>query len=152
MSIAGVNSEIMSQFYDACAEFGKLQPWKYLVDRQAIQIDAHEEVRLDAKNYVGGGSIYVSVLGNSAGDEGLRGLALFFSRTDLQRRVLMDGQKLAMLENPKLRRCALCDKKASGDKELRRCTRCKCTFYCDAVCQVKVYTLYINNDFHYANV
>ncbi|ETV91658.1 hypothetical protein, variant [Aphanomyces invadans] len=136
----GLTQDQVVEFYDTCAKFAELQPWLRLVERQAIQIDATSSLSLSSKPHssVQGGSVYVSVLGHVDDpntEDSLKGLALFFTRTDLQRRVLPPGQKLALLENAKLRRCAACDKKAAEDKKLKRCTRCQCVFYCDAQCQ-----------------
>lgn len=94
-----------------------------------------DELRIDRRHHVGRGTIFTSVIGTKAADAHIRGLALFYTRADLERRVLPPGEKLALLENPALRRCANCDKKAAPGKELKRCTRCKSTFYCDATCQ-----------------
>ncbi|ETV70470.1 hypothetical protein, variant 2 [Aphanomyces astaci] len=151
----GLTNDQVVEFYEACAKYAELQPWRRLVERQAIQIDATTSLALNSKpqSSVQGGSVYVSVLGHvddPSTEDSLKGryftaaclisldaigLALFFTRTDLQRRVLPPGQKLALLEDAKLRRCATCDKKAGVDKELKRCTRCQCVFYCDAQCQ-----------------
>ncbi|POM74650.1 hypothetical protein PHPALM_8360, partial [Phytophthora palmivora] len=112
--------------------------------RQAIQVDSvgDEELRLDARHQVGRGTVFSSVISTHTGSgpngedgDHIRGMALFYTRADLERRVLPPGEQLALMENPELRRCAKCDKRAAPDKELKRCTRCKCTFYCDAQCQ-----------------
>ncbi|KAG9411991.1 hypothetical protein AC1031_017630 [Aphanomyces cochlioides] len=136
----GLSPEQLAEFYESCATYAELQPWLRIVERQAIQIDASSSLSVSSKSNSSaqGGSVYVSVLGhveNPETEDSLKGLALFFTRTDLQRRVLPPGQKLALMENPSLRRCATCDKKAAADKELKRCTRCQCVFYCDATCQ-----------------
>ncbi|OQR82752.1 hypothetical protein ACHHYP_15560 [Achlya hypogyna] len=132
-------ADAVAAWYEACATFVDLAPWHKLMERQSVQIDATESISLSSKpdSSVQGGSVYVSVLGNSEdpNDDSLKGLALFFTRTDLQRRVLPPGQTLALMENPSLRRCAACDKKAPAGTELKRCTRCQCVFYCDATCQ-----------------
>ncbi|GMF44163.1 unnamed protein product [Phytophthora fragariaefolia] len=141
---AGVTTEALSDFYSACDKFAKLEPWNRLAERQAIQVDAvgEEELRLDARHQVGRGTVFSSVISthtdsgpNGEGGDHIRGLALFYTRADLERRVLPPGEQLALMENPELRRCAKCDKRAAPGKELKRCTRCKCTFYCDAQCQ-----------------
>ncbi|OWZ20178.1 hypothetical protein PHMEG_0005438 [Phytophthora megakarya] len=140
----GVTPEALSAFYSACEQYAKLEPWNNLAERQAIQIDAvsDEELRLDARHHVGRGTVFSSVISTHTGSgpdgEGgdhIRGMALFYTRADLERRVLPPGEQLALMENPELRRCAKCDKRAAPGKELKRCTRCKCTFYCDAQCQ-----------------
>ncbi|KAF0692886.1 Aste57867_16088 [Aphanomyces stellatus] len=136
----GISPDQVKEFYATCAKFAELQPWRRMVERQAIQIDASSSLSLNSKpnSSVQGGSVYVSVLGHvddPTKEDSLKGMALFFTRTDLQRRVLPPGQTLALMENPALRRCAACDKKAPADKELKRCTRCQCVFYCDANCQ-----------------
>ncbi|RLN26210.1 hypothetical protein BBJ28_00009210 [Nothophytophthora sp. Chile5] len=141
---SGVTPEVLSAFYEACAQYAKLEPWNQLAERQAIQIDAvgADELRLDARHHVGRGTVFSSVIsthtGAGPGTEGsdhIRGLALFFTRADLERRVLPPGEQLALMETPELRRCAKCDKRAARGQELKRCTRCKCTFYCNAECQ-----------------
>ncbi|KAJ0403789.1 hypothetical protein ATCC90586_003781 [Pythium insidiosum] len=81
------------------------------------------------------GTVFSSVIASPTSSGQIQGLALFFTRTDLERRVLPAGERLALMENPELRRCAFCDKKAPKGSELKRCTRCKCTFYCGAECQ-----------------
>uniref|UniRef100_H3GGT1 MYND-type domain-containing protein n=1 Tax=Phytophthora ramorum TaxID=164328 RepID=H3GGT1_PHYRM len=140
----GVTPEALSAFYSACNQYAKLEPWNHLAERQAIQIDAvgEEELRLDARHHVGRGTVFSSVISthtgsgpNGEGGDHIRGMALFYTRSDLERRVLPPGEQLALMDNPELRRCAKCDKRAAPGKELRRCTRCKCTFYCDAQCQ-----------------
>ncbi|EGZ13153.1 hypothetical protein PHYSODRAFT_510777 [Phytophthora sojae] len=144
ISGAGVTTEALSAFYSACDKYAKLEPWNRLAERQAIQVDAvgEEELRLDARHQVGRGTVFSSVISTHTGSgpngesgDHIRGLALFYTRADLERRVLPPGEKLALMENPELRRCAKCDKRAAPGKELKRCTRCKCTFYCDAQCQ-----------------
>lgn len=144
ISGAGVTISALAAFYAACEQYAKLEPWNHLAERQAIQVDAvgEDELRLDARHHVGRGSIFTSVIstrtGNGPNDDTsdhIRGLALFYTRADLERRVLPPGEQLALMENPELRRCAKCDKRADSGKELRRCTRCQCTFYCDAQCQ-----------------
>ena len=144
ISGSGVTPEALTAFYSACEQYAKLEPWNQLAERQAIQIDAvgDEELRLDARNQVGRGTVFSSVISTRtdsgpSGESGdhIRGMALFYTRADLERRVLSPGERLALMENPKLRRCAKCDKRAAPGKELKRCTRCKCTFYCDAACQ-----------------
>jgi hypothetical protein len=143
VSGAGVTPEALAAFYSACERYAKLEPWNRLAERQAIQIDAvgKEELRLDARHHVGRGTVFSSVISthtggpNGEGGDHIRGMALFYTRGDLERRVLPPGEKLALMENPELRRCAKCDKRAAPGKELKRCTRCKCTFYCDAQCQ-----------------
>ncbi|KAE9012255.1 hypothetical protein PR003_g8107 [Phytophthora rubi] len=144
ISGAGVATEVLSAFYSACDTYAKLEPWNRLAERQAIQVDAvgEEELRLDARHQVGRGTVFSSVISthtgsgpNGEGGDHIRGLALFYTRADLERRVLPPGEQLALMENPELRRCAKCDKRAAPGKELNRCTRCKCTFYCDAQCQ-----------------
>ncbi|OQR90425.1 hypothetical protein THRCLA_09350 [Thraustotheca clavata] len=135
----GLPADSVAQWYDACATFVELSPWHKMVERQSIQVDASSSISLSSKpnSSVQGGSVYVSVLGhsNDPNEETLKGMALFFTRTDLQRRVLPPGQTLALMENPELRRCASCDKKAKPGSDLKRCTRCQCVFYCDATCQ-----------------
>lgn len=135
ISGAGVTPEILGQFYEACAHYARLEPWNRLAERQAIQVDAREEIRIDKRHTVSRGTIFSSVIATRAADSNIHGLALFFTRADLERRVLPDGEKLALMENPELRRCGFCDKKAAKGAELKRCTRCKCTFYCGADCQ-----------------
>ncbi|GMF64950.1 unnamed protein product [Phytophthora lilii] len=144
MSGDGVTPEALSAFYSACDQYAKLEPWNRLAERQAIQVDAvgDEELRFDARHHVGRGTVFSSVISthtgcgpNGEGGDHIRGMALFYTRADLERRVLPPGEKLALMENPELRRCAKCDKRAAPGKELKRCTRCKCTFYCDAQCQ-----------------
>ncbi|CEG40215.1 hypothetical protein L916_11931 [Plasmopara halstedii] len=144
ISGAGVTSEALAAFYAACEQYAQLEPWNRFAERQAIQVDAvgNEELRLDARHHVGRGTIFSSVITTHTDTEGtgdssnhIRGLALFFTRADLERRVLPPGEQLALMENPELRRCAKCDKRAIVGKELKRCTRCQCTFYCDAECQ-----------------
>lgn len=135
ISGAGVTPEILGHFYDACARYTRLEPWNRLAERQAIQIDAREEIRIDKHHTVSRGTIFSSVIATRAADANIHGLALFFTRADLERRVLPTGEKLAHIENPELRRCGFCDKKAAKGAELRRCTRCKCTFYCNGECQ-----------------
>ncbi|DBA01762.1 TPA: hypothetical protein N0F65_010172 [Lagenidium giganteum] len=131
----GVTPQLMTGFYDACARYAQAEPWVRLAERQAIQIDALEEIHIDKRHHVQTGTVFSSVINSKAGDAHVRGLALFFNRGDLERRVLPRGEKLALMENPELRRCAKCDKKAPKGGELKRCTRCKCTFYCGADCQ-----------------
>eukprot|EP00644_Phytophthora_capsici_P004807 jgi/Phyca11/4139/fgenesh1_pm.PHYCAscaffold_1_\ len=140
----GVTVEALSAFYSACDLYAKLEPWNVLAERQAIQVDAvgEEELRLDARHHVGRGTVFSSVISthtgsgpNGEGGDHIRGMALFYTRADLERRVLPPGEKLALMENPELRRCGKCDKRAGPGKELKRCTRCQCTFYCDANCQ-----------------
>ncbi|CAH0520334.1 unnamed protein product [Peronospora belbahrii] len=144
MSGAGVTPETLCDFYSACEHYAKLEPWNHLAERQAIQIDAvgDEEIRLDARHHVGRGTVFSSIISthtgsgpNGEGGDHIRGMALFYTRADLERRVLPPDEQLALMENPELRRCAKCDKRAAPGKELKRCTRCKCTFYCDAQCQ-----------------
>lgn len=135
ISGAGVTPELLGQFYEACAHYTRLEPWNRLAERQAIQIDAREEIRIDKRHTVSRGTIFSSVIATRAAESNIHGLALFFTRADLERRVLPAGEKLAHIENPELRRCGFCDKKAAPGAELRRCTRCKCTFYCNAECQ-----------------
>lgn len=135
ISGAGVTPEILGHFYDACAHYTRLEPWNRLAERQAIQIDAREEIRIDKHHTVSRGTIFSSVIATRAADANIHGLALFFTRSDLERRVLPTGEKLAHMENSELRRCGFCDKKAAKGTELRRCTRCKCTFYCNGDCQ-----------------
>jgi hypothetical protein len=137
LSGSGITPDLLREYYAACATFAELEPWNRLAERQAIQVDAvgDDELRIDKRHHVGRGTIFTSVIGTKAADAHIRGLALFYTRADLQRRVLPSGEKLASLENPALRRCANCDKKAAPGKELKRCTRCKSTFYCDAACQ-----------------
>lgn len=137
LSGAGVTPELLREYYAACARYASLDPWNHLAERQAIQVDAvgDDELRIDKRHHVGRGTIFTSVISTKATDAHIRGLALFFTRADLERRVLPPGEKLALLENPALRRCACCDKKAAPEKELKRCTRCKSVFYCDATCQ-----------------
>ncbi|KUF79061.1 Ubiquitin carboxyl-terminal hydrolase 19 [Phytophthora nicotianae] len=144
ISGAGVTTEALAAFYSACEQYAKLEPWDRLAERQAIQVDAvgDEELRLDARHHVGRGTVFSSVIStrtgggpNGEGGDHIRGMALFYTRADLERRVLPPGEQLALMENPELRRCAKCDKRAAPGKELKRCTRCKCTFYCDAQCQ-----------------
>ncbi|KAJ0397906.1 hypothetical protein P43SY_002414 [Pythium insidiosum] len=132
---SGVTPEILKAFYEACARYAQLEPWKHLAERQAIQIDAREEIRVDRRNEVSRGTVFSSVIASPTSSGQIQGLALFFTRTDLERRVLPAGERLALMENPELRRCAFCDKKAPKGSELKRCTRCKCTFYCGAECQ-----------------
>ncbi|EEY63011.1 uncharacterized protein PITG_14637 [Phytophthora infestans T30-4] len=144
MSGTGVTTDALTAFYSACEQYAKLEPWDRLAERQAIQVDAvgDEELRLDARHHVGRGTVFSSVIStrtgsgsNGEGGDHIRGMALFYTRADLERRVLPPGEQLALMENPELRRCANCDKRAVPGKELKRCTRCKCTFYCDAPCQ-----------------
>ncbi|RLN47027.1 hypothetical protein BBJ29_004141 [Phytophthora kernoviae] len=144
ISGSGVTPEALSAFFAACEQYAKLEPWNHLAERQAIQVDAvgEEELRLDARHQVGRGTVFSSVISthtgsgsNGEGSDHIRGMALFYTRADLERRVLPPGEQLALMENPELRRCAKCDKRAASGKELKRCTRCKCTFYCDAQCQ-----------------
>uniref|UniRef100_A0AAV1TR86 MYND-type domain-containing protein n=1 Tax=Peronospora matthiolae TaxID=2874970 RepID=A0AAV1TR86_9STRA len=144
ISGSGVTPEALTALYSACEQYAKLEPWDRLAERQAIQIDAvgDEELRLDARNHVGRGTVFSSVISTHTGSgpsgEGgdhIRGMALFYTRADLERRVLPPGERLALMGNSELRRCAKCDKRAAPGKELKRCTRCKCTFYCDAACQ-----------------
>lgn len=134
---SGITPELLRGFYAACAEYAELEPWNKLAERQALQVDAvgDDELRIDKRHHVGRGTIFTSVISTKTADAHIRGLALFYTRADLERRVLPRGEKLALLENPELRRCALCDKKAAPGKELKRCTRCKSTFYCGATCQ-----------------
>ncbi|KAG7392877.1 hypothetical protein PHYPSEUDO_014364 [Phytophthora pseudosyringae] len=144
MSGAGMTTEALAAFYSACEQYAKLEPWDHLAERQAIQVDAvgDEELRLDARHHVGRGTVFSSVISthtgsgpNGEGGDHIRGMALFYTRADLERRVLPPGEQLALMENPELRRCAKCDKRAAPGMELKRCTRCKCNFYCDAQCQ-----------------
>uniref|UniRef100_K3WSB4 MYND-type domain-containing protein n=1 Tax=Globisporangium ultimum (strain ATCC 200006 / CBS 805.95 / DAOM BR144) TaxID=431595 RepID=K3WSB4_GLOUD len=135
ISGAGVTPELLGQFYEACAHYTRLEPWNRLAERQAIQIDAREEIRIDKRHTVNRGTIFSSVISTRTAESNIHGLALFFTRADLERRVLPSGETLALLENPELRRCGFCDKKAAKGAELKRCTRCKCTFYCGAECQ-----------------
>ncbi|GLE02220.1 hypothetical protein PINS_up011058 [Pythium insidiosum] len=132
---SGVTPEILKPFYEACARYARLEPWKHLAERQAIQIDAREQIHVDRRNEVSRGTVFSSVIASPTSSGQIQGLALFFTRTDLERRVLPAGERLALMENPELRRCAHCDKKAPKGSELKRCTRCKCTFYCGAECQ-----------------
>lgn len=136
ISGAGVTPEILSEFYQACAKYARLEPWKHLAERQAIQVDAHEEIQIDKRHKASRGTIFSSVIATPTPDNGqIQGMALFFTRADLERRVLPRGEKLALMENPSLRRCGFCDKKAAAGAELKRCTRCQCVFYCGAACQ-----------------
>lgn len=141
ISGAGVTLEVLGAFYAACAQYANLEPWHRLAERQAIQVDAvgDDEVHFDAHHHVGRGTIFSSVISTHTGSgedsEHIRGLAVFYTRADLERRVLPPGERLAFMENPALRRCAKCDKRATVDQDLKRCTRCQCTFYCDAQCQ-----------------
>ncbi|POM75486.1 MYND domain containing hypothetical protein, partial [Phytophthora palmivora] len=116
ISGGGVTPEALSAFYSACEQYATLEPWDRLAERQAIQVDAvgDEELRLDARHQVGRGTVFSSVISTHTGS-GPNG---------------EDGDHIR-----ELRRCAKCDKRAAPDKELKRCTRCKCTFYCDAQCQ-----------------
>ncbi|EQC32066.1 hypothetical protein SDRG_10263 [Saprolegnia diclina VS20] len=137
-------ADAIQAWYEACATFVDLSPWRKLVERQSIQIDttsckagrstsrcsATRRTRTKRVSRVRRPLPPTSLLTV----RGL-GLALFFTRTDLQRRVLPPGQTLALMENPSLRRCAACDKKAPAGADLKRCTRCQCVFYCDATCQ-----------------
>lgn len=135
MSGEGITPELARSFFDACSNYAQLKPWTKLAERQAIQIDAREEIHIDKRHHVTTGTVFSSIINTQASDANIRGLALFFTRADLERRVLPRGEKLALMENPELRRCAFCDKKAPKGAELKRCTRCKCTFYCAADCQ-----------------
>lgn len=135
ISGAGVTPELLALFYDACARYTRLEPWNRLAERQAIQIDARDDVRIDKRHSVSRGTVFSSVIATRAADANIHGLALFFTRADLERRVLPPGETLAHLAHPELRRCGFCDKKAAPGSELRRCTRCKCTFYCNSECQ-----------------
>ncbi|KAI9918997.1 hypothetical protein PsorP6_012018 [Peronosclerospora sorghi] len=129
---------------ETCEKYAKVKPWDKLVERQAIQIDAvgKEELRLDGRHDVGRGTVFSSFISthtgngeNGDGREHFRGMAFFYTRADLELRVLPPGEQLALMENPELRRCAKCDKRAGPGRELKRYTRCKCIFYCDAQCQ-----------------
>lgn len=140
ISGAGVTPELLGQFYAACAHYAMLEPWNRLAERQAIQIDAREEIRIDKRHTVSRGTIFSSVIATRAAESNIHGLALFFTRADLERRVLPSGEQLAHIANPELRRCGFCDKKSVAGAELRRCTRCKCTFYCNAECQKSHWT------------
>ncbi|TMW69149.1 hypothetical protein Poli38472_001305 [Pythium oligandrum] len=131
----GVTPELLKPFYEACARYARLEPWKHLAERQAVQVDAREEIRVGKRHEAGRGTIFASVISSQTSQGQIQGMALFFTRADLERRVLPAGEKLALMENPELRRCAFCDKKAPKGGELKRCTRCKCTFYCGAECQ-----------------
>ncbi|CAI5714927.1 unnamed protein product [Peronospora destructor] len=140
----GVTPEALSAFYSACKQYAELEPWDHFAERQAIQIDAvgDEKLRLDARHHISRGTVFSSVISthtdsgpNGEGGDHIRGMALFYTRADLERRVLPPGEQLALMETSELRRCAKCDKRAASGKELKRCTRCKCTFYCNAQCQ-----------------
>lgn len=95
-------------------------------ERHAIQITAGQD------------SVFASVLGGNAQDdpEAIHGLALFYSRPDLERRVLPLGEIPPCVTYPALRRCGACMKgKTRESNPLKKCTRCQVVYYCDADCQ-----------------
>ncbi|KAI9913297.1 hypothetical protein PsorP6_005038 [Peronosclerospora sorghi] len=103
LSGSGVTPTVLAAFYVACDQYAKLKPWDKLAERQAIQIDAvgKEELRLDGRHHVGRGNVFSCVIsthtGNGAnGDdrENIRGMAFFYIRADLERRVLPPGEQL----------------------------------------------------------
>ncbi|KAI9921510.1 hypothetical protein PsorP6_002135 [Peronosclerospora sorghi] len=111
LSGSGVTLTVLAAFYVACEQYAKLKPWDKLAERHAIRIDAvgKEELRLDGRYHVGRGTVFSSVIstrtGNGAnvrgdGREHFRGMAFFYTRSDLERRVLSPGEQLALMENP----------------------------------------------------
>lgn len=60
----GITISLLQNFYSICAKYARLEPWKDIAERQAIQIDAQEEIRIDKHHSIfGRGTIFSSVIG-----------------------------------------------------------------------------------------
>lgn len=135
LSNPATTPQVLQGLYSAAAKFCKAKPWSQLYERHGIQIETLQPLQVNPKLNLQPGTVWVSVLGGTAQD--IFGLAMFFSRVDLDRRMLPKGEKLAYLENPKLQRCGKCDKSAKElGSSLKKCTRCCSMFYCSSECQV----------------
>lgn len=135
----GITVDFLREFYRYCARYYMLQPWCLLSERQALQINVSHPIHLNKSHVVHTKSIFASVIASQTEDTFVRGLALFMCRSDLERRVLPKDEQPAHEFDATLRRCANCDLRTFDQKnkpnELKRCTRCKVTFYCNAECQ-----------------
>nr|CCA16385.1 conserved hypothetical protein [Albugo laibachii Nc14] len=139
----GITPEIFREFHELCRRFYDAKPWQQFAERQALEISASQQVRLSSKYSVPSGNVFVSVIATQTEDSFVHGMALFITRSDLERRVVQPDEQLALMVDPRLRRCAFCDSRVEDleeklsvkNVELKRCTRCKCVFYCNQECQ-----------------
>lgn len=139
----GITTELFREFHELCKQFYETKPWLKYAERQALQISASQQIRLSSKYNVPSGNVFVSVIATQTQEDFVHGMALFITRSDMERRVVPPDEQLALMVDPRLRRCALCDSRAEDleeklnvkNVELKRCTRCKCVFYCNQQCQ-----------------
>lgn len=129
-SITNVGRDQLNGFYSAAFDFFNEKPWENVGDRQAFCLRA-KDFRLKTGLLIEGGHVFVSILGR---DGGPRGIAMFYNQTELENRAKPEGGEIIIL--PRSRICSNCGKSGLEiGSELKRCTRCKTVYYCDATCQ-----------------
>lgn len=123
---SSITPTLLQSLFSAVAAYVDARVVETISERHAIQITA------------GPDSVFASVLGTGAREEdtpeAIRGLALFYSRPDLERRVLPVGEIPPSVTTPDLRRCGAC-MQCNKSSRLLTCTRCQVMYYCDADCQ-----------------
>ena len=144
LSEPGNTIEIIRGAYTAASSFASRQPWKVLDERKSIRLEFTQPLKVSEELTMPPQVVYASMLGATD----VFGVVVFFSKTDLERRMVPPGEKLAYMHVPSLRKCALCEtssKNVQGD--LKRCTRCQSVFYCNVTCQVYSSILFLKFKF-----
>lgn len=124
----------IDDFYKTAFKLYQSAAWQNVGDRQAFLLRANE-FRMDNGLLIPEGHIFVSILGR---DSGPKGIAVFYNQSELENRAKPDGEELLYL--PKTRVCQYCGKIGTEIKtDMKRCTRCRTVYYCDADCQKKYF-------------
>lgn len=132
-----VSRKELDSFYSTALKFWESNAWENIGDRQAFVLRA-KDFRMDNGLLIPEGHIFVSILGR---DSGPKGLAVFYNQSELENRAKPDGEELLYL--PKTRICQYCGKIGTEiQTEMKRCTRCRTVYYCNADCQKK-YIIYL---------
>lgn len=134
---------LLRGYFAAAARFFAAQPWNRFPSTRALVLQAPAPGGEPSGLFTTGvtapvGRVWVSVMGD--GTDGAargstpRGLAVFFTRADLENRMLPGG-KVARERGLRCQSCGAREEEAGRARRLLRCTRCRSVYYCSGDCQ-----------------